>query len=585
MSKKDTSFDWQIFKRILALATPYKMLFAITLLLAIILAPIGTVRPWLISIMVDDYIFVNDLKGLLKIAYIYMGFVIANVLMRYGFIYCAALLGQSIIKDLRVRVFKHVNRLKLTYFDQTPIGYITTRTINDVEAINNVFSQGVITMIADALAIIAVLAIMFYTSWQLTVICLVTLPFLIFAVYLFKENVRKAYQKVRTKVSDMNSFLQERITGMRVVQIFNAEKQEMAKFKKINRDYTQANIDSVFYYAVFFPVVELISAVTLGMLVWFGTKGIWDQNITIGAFIAFPMFLNMLFRPVRMMADKFNTLQMGLVAAGRIFNILDNDSFIEDKGTIVATQLKGDLNFEDVSFAYDDKNYVLNDLNFKLEAGKTLAIVGSTGSGKTTIINLLNRFYEIQKGKIKIDGTDIKDYQLQALRDRIAIVLQDVFLFDGSVLENIRLRDQTISEKEVMDAAKLIGADTYLSSLPKGYNFHVTERGSNLSMGQKQLISFVRALVFNPDILILDEATSSIDTETEAIIQYAIERLIVKRTSIIIAHRLSTIQHADLIMVLEKGQLVELGHHNELILRENGKYKQLYDMQLAAKVQ
>lgn len=584
MEKKEQKFDFGLFTRVLALAKPHKLVFYSALFLAIIMAPLGTIRPWLISKMVDDHIFKSDIPGLQKMAMIYIALVIVTVLIRYVFIYVAALLGQSVIKDLRVMVFQHVNNLKLRYFDQTPIGSITTRTINDVEAINNVFSQGVITLVADVLAILSVIAVMFYTSWRLTLISLATLPLLIIASYIFKEKVRKAYQKVRTQISEMNAFLQERITGMRVVQIFNAEQQEMEKFKKINRAYTQANIDSILYYAVFFPVVELISSLTLALLVWYGTKGIWDANITIGAFIAFPMFLNMLFRPVRLLADKFNTLQMGLVAAERIFKVLDNKNVFSNEGSFAPANLKGDVSFKNVAFAYDEKNYVIHDLSFDIEAGETLAIVGSTGSGKSTIINILNRFYEIQSGQILVDGTDIKSFKLESLRKHIAIVLQDVFLFNGSVLENIRLRDPSISREKVIEASEMIGADDFLSSLPNGYDFKVTERGSNLSMGQRQLISFVRALVFDPDILILDEATSSIDKETESIIQFAIEKLIDKRTSIIIAHRLSTIQHADKIMVLEKGELVELGVHSELILKENGKYKKLYEMQLSAEV-
>ena len=581
-NQKNPSFDWQIFKRVIALAMPFKVLFFFCIALSLVMAPIGTLRPWLISKMVDDYIFNNNMAGLKNIALVYLGIVIVTVLLRYVFIYYAALLGQSVIKSLRTKVFNHINRLKLSFFDKTPIGSLTTRTINDVEAINNVFSQGVITLVADVLAIFAVLAMMFYTSWRLTVICLITAPFLIIATYVFKEKVRVAYQTVRSKLSDMNAFLQERITGMRIVQIFNAEEQELEKFKKINREYTGANIDSVLYYAVFFPVVEFISSLTLALMVWVGTKGIWEQNISVGAFIAFPMFINMLFRPIRLLADKFNTLQMGLVAAGRVFKILDNKSMVADNGKIVADQLDGKVVFDNVSFAYDEKNFVIHDLSFEIATGKSLAIVGSTGSGKTTIINILNRFYEINSGKVSIDGVEIQDYSLESLRSRFAIVLQDVFLFNGTVFDNIRLRDETIDERKIIEASKLIGADKILSRLPGGYNFMVSERGSNLSMGQRQLISFVRALVFEPDILILDEATSSIDTETEAIIQYAIEQLITQRTSIVIAHRLSTIQNADQIMVLEKGRLVEIGNHSELILIENGKYKKLYEMQLAA---
>ncbi|MEM1123369.1 MAG: ABC transporter ATP-binding protein, partial [Bacteroidota bacterium] len=393
------------------------------------------------------------------------------------------------------------------------------------------------------------------------------------------EKVKASYQIVRTQISQMNAYLQERITGMRIVQIFNEEKSEMDKFKEINRKYTQANLDAILYYAVFFPVVEIISAAALGLMVWYGAKGVIGGDVTLGALIAFPIFLSMLFRPMRMLADKFNTLQMGLVAADRVFGVLDNTQQIENKGTIQPTKLKGNLEFKNVDFAYIDNDYVLKNLSFKVNAGETLAIVGSTGSGKTTIINILNRFYEINGGKILIDNVDIRDYELLALRQRAAVVLQDVFLFSGSVLENINLRDNSITREQVIEAAKMIGAHEFIMKLPGGYDYEVMERGATLSMGQRQLISFVRALVFDPDILILDEATSSIDPETESVIQYAIETLIAKRTSIIIAHRLSTIRHADNIMVLDKGKIKELGPHEELLKIEDGHYRELYDMQ------
>jgi ATP-binding cassette subfamily B protein len=533
----------------------------------------------MVQIMVDKYIFTYNLEGLKFMAAIYILVVLVNITLQYFFIYNTNLLGQSVIKDLRVKVFNHITSLKLTYFDKTAIGTSTTRTINDIETINTVFSQGLITMIADLLGVFAVLGIMIYTSWQLTLICLTTLPFLVIATYIFKEKVKASFQRVRTQISKMNAFLQERITGMRVVQIFNAQQQEMEKFKTINKSYTQANLNSILYYAIFFPVVEIISAASLALMVWWGAKGYLEGKVTFGALVAFPMYLSMLFRPIRLLADKFNTLQMGLVASDRVFTVLDNTEILKDYGTIKTKSIKGEVEFEDVSFAYDGKNFVLENINFKVNPGETLAIIGSTGSGKTTIINILNRFYDIQKGKILIDNKDIKSYDLKDIRSKIAIVLQDVFLFTGTVMQNITLMDPNIEEKEIIEAAKKIGAHDFIIKLPDGYDFVVMERGDNLSMGQRQLISFVRALVQNPDILILDEATSSIDIETEGIIQNAIEKLVDKRTSFIIAHRLSTIRHATNIMVLDKGKIIEFGSHNELMKIKDGHYREMYDVQ------
>lgn len=573
-------FDFFLLKRVISLAKPYRLIFSLAGGLAVILAPLATMRPFLIQKMVDDYIFPNDITGLTNIVILVFVLLILETILRYVFNYSAGWLGQSVIRDLRVRVFRHITSLRLTYFDRTAIGTSTTRTINDIETINTVFSQGVITIIADVLTLIVVLSIMFYTSWQLTLICLTTMPFLMIASYIFKEKVKKSFQIVRTQISKMNAFLQERITGMRTVQIFNAEQDEMTKFKTINRAYTQANLDSILYYAVFYPVVEIISAASLGLMVWWGAQqSLLENGVTLGALVAFPIYLNMLFRPIRMLADKFNTLQMGLVAAERVFTLLDRDERIDNKGTKMPEKLKGEVSFEEVFFAYRERDYVLKGLSFDIKAGETLAIVGGTGSGKTTIINILNRFYDIQKGAIKVDGVDIRDYELLAFRKRIAVVLQDVFLFAGTVLENITLRDDRYSRDEVIKAAKLIGADRFIEKLPGGYDYKVMERGATLSMGQRQLISFVRALVFDPDILILDEATSSIDPETESVIQFAIETLIAKRTSIIIAHRLSTIRHADNILVLEKGQIKEFGPHEDLLKMDDGHYRQLYEMQ------
>ena len=578
-NETNPELDFAILRKVLGLAKPYRLLFFGCLFLAIIMAPIANIRPVLIGKMVDDNIFNNDIDGLKVMVVIYVVVVFLNALVRYLFTYYSACLGESIIKDLRVKVFKHITRLRLRFFDKTAIGQIITRTIGDVQAINDVFTQGILTLVADLLGIFAIIGFMFYDSWRLTLICLITMPLMIIATYIFKEKVKVAFFNVRNQISAMNSFLQEQITGMQVVQMFNVEKQQAEKFKKINRKYTDANLKAIEYYAIFFPVVELISAIALALLVWWGSRGIWNYTISPGSFIAFPLYLNMLFRPIRMLADKFNTLQMGLVAAERVFKLVENDAIIQNNGTIEVEQIEGKVEFENVSFAYDEENLVLREISFKLKPGDTLAIVGSTGSGKTSIINILNRFYDIQGGVIRLDDIDIKDYKLKSIRDRVAMVLQDVFLFNGTVLDNIRLRDDSITQEQIIEASKVIGAHPFLDCLPGGYDFMITERGSNLSMGQRQLISFIRALVFNPNILILDEATSSIDSETETIIQYAIEKLIQKRTSIIIAHRLSTIRHADKILVLDSGRIMEQGSHQELLLLENGHYRNLYEKQ------
>lgn len=577
--KTGNQIDVSLLRRVLELAQPYRGLFIFSGALAIVLAPLGVLQPYLVQQAVDKYVLGMDLPGLLRMVMILAGVIVLQSLLRYTFIYASNLLGQSVIRDLRVKVFRHLTGLKLTYFDKTPIGTSTTRTINDIETINTVFSQGVITIIADILSLIVVLTIMLYTSWSLTLVCLTTFPFMILSTYIFKEKVKASYQRVRTQISNMNAFLQERITGMRIVQVFGAEDRELKRFKKINRDYTQANLDSILYYAIFFPVIDIISAAALGLMVWFGARGVIGGDVTLGVLVAFPMYLTMLFRPMRMLADKFNTLQMGLVAAQRVFDVLDRRDHIKNEGTLTPQRLDGHIQFDQVSFAYNDKDWVLKNLTFEVKPGQTLAIVGSTGSGKTTIINILNRFYDIQRGHIFVDGRDIQEYELHAMRRQIAMVLQDVFLFSGSVFENITLRDSDITREQVIAAAQMIGAHEFIERLPGGYDYQVMERGATLSMGQRQLISFVRALVFDPSILILDEATSSIDPETESVIQHAIETLIAKRTSIIIAHRLSTIRHADQIMVLKHGEIQELGAHDELLALPSGHYRELYEMQ------
>lgn len=573
-------FDFQLLKRVLALAIPYKRIAFTAVFLAILLAPLAIARPRIVQKIVDDFVFVGDVEGMTFWALIVFGVIVVEALCRYAFIYSSNWLGQSIIRDFRVRVFNHINSLRLSYFDKTPIGTSTTRTINDIQSINSIFTEGVITIMADLLSIVAVLAVMISTSWRLTLICLTTMPVMMLASYLFKEAVKKSYQNVRTQIQRMNAFLQERITGMRIVQIFNAENQERNSFGEINKEYRKANINAILYYAIFFPTVDIIAAASLALMVWWGAQDVARAGgVTLGALVAFPIYINMLFRPIRVLADKFNTLQMGLVAADRVFTVLDRTDQIENKGTYVTDAVEGDVEFRDVSFAYVAKDWILKKLSFKLNAGETLAIVGSTGSGKTTITNVINRFYEFQEGEILIDGRNIREYELYALRNHMAMVLQDVFLFTGTVLDNISLRDPDISREEVINAAKLIGAHEFIEKLPGGYDYDVQERGATLSMGQRQLISFVRALVFDPDILILDEATSSVDPETEGVIQHAIEKLIDRRTSIIIAHRLSTIRNADNIMVLEKGEIAELGSHDELVEIENGRYRELYEMQ------
>ncbi|MEM9847043.1 MAG: ABC transporter ATP-binding protein [Bacteroidota bacterium] len=576
---ENNNIDWKLLRRVLKEAIPYRAIFIASTVLAIAVAPVASLRPVLIQKMVDDYIFQNDVNGLYVITAIIIGALFLEAIVRYAFIYFTRLLGQSVIRDLRVRVFNRITSFRLTYFDRTPIGTSTTRTISDIEKINDIFAQGIINIIADLLTMVVVLGVMLYFSWELTVICLTTMPFLIAATYVFKEKVKVAYQKVRTQITRMNAYLQEQITGMRIVQIFNAQADEMHKFKKINREYTQANLDAILYYAIFFPVVEIVSAAALGLMVWFGARQALDGAVSLGVLIAFPIYLSMLTRPMRQLADRFNTLQMGLVAAQRVFNILDKKDFISNEGKKTTEKLQGKINFDQVWFAYQAKDYVLKDINFQINPGETLAIVGSTGSGKSTIINILTRLYEIQKGKIYVDDVDITDYELNNYRERLAIVLQDVFLFSGSVLENITLRNDKIKEAEVIAAAKMIGAHEFIMKLPNGYDYKVMERGATLSMGQRQLISFIRALVFDPDILILDEATSSIDPETESVIQYAIEKLIDRRTSIIVAHRLSTIRHADNILVLDKGEIKEFGSHEELLQIEDGYYTKLYNMQ------
>ncbi|MBC8045228.1 MAG: ABC transporter ATP-binding protein [Fimbriimonadaceae bacterium] len=573
-----TDSDYSLLKRLLKYAGPFKKQFYISAIIAILLSILGPLRPILIGYSVDEYILKNNLKGLIILSLITVAILIAETFLRYYFIYITNWLGQNIVKNLRMQVFKKTIGFRLGYFDRTPIGISTTRTINDLETINSVFTEGLIQIIADVLTIVFVIAAMFFVNWRLACISLISFPLIIYATYIFKEGIKSTFQSVRTQVALLNSFLQERITGMKVVQIFNAEKQQYEKFKAINNEHRKANIKSVWYYSIFFPVVEIITALALALVVWYAAKNTLTGFATVGNINAFILLLNMLFRPLRVIADKFNTLQMGFVASDRIFKILDNDEQIQNTGTENAKNIQGKIDFKNVWFAYKDEQWVLKDVSFNVLPGETLAIVGATGAGKSSIINILNRFYEIQKGAIYIDERNAKEYELTSLRKEIGMVQQDVFLFSGPILENITLQNPAITKEKVIASAKMLGAHDFIMKLPGNYDYNVMERGATLSLGQRQLISFVRALVFDPKILILDEATSSIDTETEQIIQHAIDNLITNRTSIIIAHRLSTIQKADRILVLDKGKIVEAGSHAELLV-VNGYYKKLYDMQ------
>jgi ATP-binding cassette, subfamily B, multidrug efflux pump len=517
------------------------------------------------------------------ITIIQLSLLVIESICRFTFTFFTASLGQNVVRDLRVSTYKKIVNLNLSQFDKTPIGTLTTRTINDIESINDIFSDGLIPIIADLLSIVAILIYMFNVSVGLTLVCLVPFPILIIATYYFKESVNKSFIRVRNAVANLNAFVQEHITGIGIVQVFAAEQREFNKFNSINKEHRSANIKAIFAYSVFFPVVELILALSTGLLVWWAAKdaaGLSDEEAKkISAIItSFLLCLNLLFRPLRMLADKFNVLQMGMIASERVFKVLDIDDSASNNGKLMPGILNGDVKFEQVWFAYNNDKYVLKNISFHIKAGETMAIVGHTGSGKTSIISLLNRLYHIQKGAVKMDEINIEDYDLFYLRNKIAVVLQDVFLFSGSVYENVTLRNSEIKKEQVIEAAKLIGIHDFIMQLPGDYDYNVMERGATLSLGQRQLLSFVRAILYNPSILILDEATSSVDTETEHLIQQAIEKLIAGRTSIVIAHRLSTVRKADKILVLDKGEIRETGSHTEL-MEKQGYYAQLYKMQ------
>jgi ATP-binding cassette subfamily B multidrug efflux pump len=577
--------DLSLLRRVFHYARPYKTKFYISLVLAIVLAVLSPVRPYLIQLTINVFIRQNKIDWIIWITVIQIGLLFLETGMRFYFTYLMAWLGQTVVKDLRVAVYDKVLSLNLSQFDKTPIGTLTTRTINDIEAINDIFADGLIPIIADMLSIIAILGYMFYVDWRLTLISLAAFPILIVSTYIFKESVNKSFIRVRNAVAQLNAFVQEHITGMQIVQAFAAEDRESGKFRKINTEHKNANINAIFAYSVFFPIVEIVLAVGTGLMVWWAATNAVkmppaEASELLGKMVSFYLCLNLLFRPLRVIADKFNVLQMGMVASERVFKVMDNDDVITSEGDYAPADVKGKLEFDHVSFGYNDDHFVLKDINFTLQPGQTAALVGHTGSGKTSVISLINRLYHIQKGSIRIDGINVNDFKLEILRKNIGVVLQDVFLFSGSIMDNLTLRNPAISREQVMDAAKMIDMHDFIMRLPGGYDYKVMERGSSLSLGQRQLLSFIRALLYNPSILILDEATSSIDTESELLIQKATETLIQGRTSIIIAHRLSTIRKANKIIVLDKGEIKETGTHDEL-LAKGGFYAKLYEMQFS----
>ncbi len=578
---KKTFFDFALLRRVFGFAAPYRKRFYLSVVLAIVLALVTPIRPMLIQLTVNKYIANSMMDMVVRITIWQIGLILLESALRFLFSFTTAYLGQSVVRDMRVATYKKIVNLNLSQFDTTPIGTLTTRTINDIESINDIFSDGLVPIIADLLSIICVLVYMFITDWRLSLIALIPFPIIIIATYYFKESINRSFHTVRNAVASLNAFVQEHLTGMSVVQSFAAEDREFEKFRSINKEHRNANVRAIFAYSVFFPVVEIVLALSIGLIVWWSSKeALHLHESQQGTVVAFILCMNLLFRPLRVIADKFNVLQMGIIASERVFKVLDNPDYLNEEGTYGPEKISGKIEFDHVSFSYGGGKDVLKDLSFTVEPGETVAIVGHTGSGKTTIISLLNRLYEAQKGVIRIDGVAVKDYKLEALRKNIGVVLQDVFLFSGTVMDNITLRNPEISREAVVEAAKLIDMHDFIERLPGGYDYNVMERGATLSLGQRQLLSFIRALLYNPSVLILDEATSSVDTESELLIQHAIDTLIKGRTSIVIAHRLSTIRKAHKILVLDKGELLEMGTHEELIERQ-GFYYKLYQLQFS----
>jgi ATP-binding cassette subfamily B multidrug efflux pump len=576
--------DLKVLRRILQFVQPYRSKFFLVVGLTILLGGLGPIRPLLIQYTLDEHVANNDYAAMVQIMYALMILLIIQSIVQYVHTYLSGKVGQQVIRDIRIRLYNHLVNHRLRFFDQTPIGRLVTRTISDVETLADVFSEGLAAMAGDLLQIVFILGFMFYTDWRLALVSLSTIPFMLLATYIFKEKIKVAFNDVRNAVANLNTFVQEHITGMTIVQLFASEKREYAKFHDINKEHLHSNLKSVLYYSVYYPVAEIISAMGIGLLVWYGSRGALFQEttgITIGTLTAFIMYIQMFFRPIRMIADRYNTLQMGIVSSSRIINLLDNQEHIMTGGKNQPDKINGSVVLEDVWFAYQEPDYVLKGINLSIEPGETYALVGSTGAGKSTIINLLNRFYDINRGKISIDGIEIRDFELSTLRKNIGVVLQDVFLFSDTIRNNVTLNNPDVTDEMIWHAADLVGARKFIERLPGGLDYNVMERGATLSVGQRQLLSFIRAMVFNPKILILDEATSSVDHETEEMIQEAIEKMMAGRTSIVIAHRLSTIQKATKIVVLDKGEIKESGTHQELISRD-GLYAQLQRLQYRA---
>ena len=573
--------DWKVLGRIMKFVEPYRGRFYFLILLTVLLGVLSPLRPLLIQYTLDNHVAAGKYWDMVNIMLLIFGLLVLQSVVQYVHTYISGRIGQYVIRDIRIQLYQHIIKLRLRFFDKTPIGRLVTRTISDVETLADVFSEGLAAMAGDLLQIAFILIFMFITDWRLALVSLSTIPLMILSTYVFKEKIKVAFNDVRNAVANLNSFVQEHLTGMNIVQMFGSEKREFEKFREINKEHKDANLRSVLYYSVYFPVAEIIAAMGVGLLVWYGAKGVIRQEqtgITIGTLMAFIMYIQMFFRPIRMIADRYNTLQMGIVSSSRIITLLDDQTDVVVNGTHQPETVQGEVSFDHVWFAYNDAEYVLKDINLKINAGETIALVGATGAGKSSIINLLNRFYEINRGTIRVDGVDIVDYDLAVLRKNIGVVLQDVFLFSDTIRNNITLGKVEVTDEMILHAADLVGARKFIDRLPGGLDYNVMERGSTLSVGQRQLLSFIRAMVYDPKILVLDEATSSVDSETEGMIQEAIAKMMTDRTSIVIAHRLSTIQKANKIIVLDKVEIKEIGTH-ETLLTHDGFYAQLHKMQ------